>query len=549
MKQKPLFYLYRFFLKPIGIKQNRPLKILNIMAVILMLFTFSFSYSFVQQAHADGGTEETGEGTDGEEPAIGLRQEFQSKEVKDLKELLEKRFKKSETTKSLEIISMTAIKNENWTKPSSSAGPLCQILHQLDKLEVLIEITTKKSIPYIIGEDSACKNACKAIAKKQQADCEEEASDCETSCSESDDDDEGNNCSGACEATKAQCEGAVKSEKATCLRNCGYLKGMRESAEKQKSKMLIKKDELEKVIEQLQEGSGSSAEECKATSCPIEDFDSKKHCPTIPPEKIQEACAGKNQQTCLADLQQKCCDNNGDTGGDGDGDNGGNGGDGDDPPDSSGNNDLGTDPNANADDSTAPRPDLTGPRPPYNPNGGNSRGTSGFTGLGKKSHQGPIYNNDHSSPKEKIASVMEAFNQRPANSLSHQGQGLGPPKNTGFRTDSSTIDSSDADQTEDSSKIGDKAGGAFSQLSGQTLSSAGGGEASGANSKRVLSSKAKGMFSWGSKKSGSKTPFVATKSVAIGKDHVGVREDNIFIMVHRMNRRLDEEESYFIKDF
>ena len=39
------------------------------------------------------------------------------------------------------------------------------------------------------------------------------------------------------------------------------------------------------------------------------------------------------------------------------------------------------------------------------------------------------------------------------------------------------------------------------------------------------------------------------KSVSIGNDSVGVREDNIFLMVHRMNRKLDEQEKRFIVDF
>lgn len=38
-------------------------------------------------------------------------------------------------------------------------------------------------------------------------------------------------------------------------------------------------------------------------------------------------------------------------------------------------------------------------------------------------------------------------------------------------------------------------------------------------------------------------------SVSIGNDNVGVREDNIFLMVHRMNRKLDEEQGRFIVDF
>ena len=42
---------------------------------------------------------------------------------------------------------------------------------------------------------------------------------------------------------------------------------------------------------------------------------------------------------------------------------------------------------------------------------------------------------------------------------------------------------------------------------------------------------------------------LAKKSVSLKNDKVGVREDNIFIMVHRMNRRLDEEDKYFIRDF
>ncbi|MBC6415753.1 MAG: hypothetical protein GDA46_05110 [Bdellovibrionales bacterium] len=38
-------------------------------------------------------------------------------------------------------------------------------------------------------------------------------------------------------------------------------------------------------------------------------------------------------------------------------------------------------------------------------------------------------------------------------------------------------------------------------------------------------------------------------SVSIGNDNVGVREDNIFLMVHRMNRKLDERDNRFIRDF
>ena len=41
--------------------------------------------------------------------------------------------------------------------------------------------------------------------------------------------------------------------------------------------------------------------------------------------------------------------------------------------------------------------------------------------------------------------------------------------------------------------------------------------------------------------------FLGDKSVLIGSDSVGVREDNIFMMVHRMNRKLDEKEQRFIK--
>ena len=45
------------------------------------------------------------------------------------------------------------------------------------------------------------------------------------------------------------------------------------------------------------------------------------------------------------------------------------------------------------------------------------------------------------------------------------------------------------------------------------------------------------------------TANVEAKSVSIGNDYVGVREDNIFLMVHRLNRKLDEKEKRFIVDF
>ena len=71
------------------------------------------------------------------------------------------------------------------------------------------------------------------------------------------------------------------------------------------------------------------------------------------------------------------------------------------------------------------------------------------------------------------------------------------------------------------------------------------------NSDRSLSTadKIKDMLKNMSKGSQSGLSSLADKSVSVGNDSVGVREDNIFIMVHRMNRKLDEEESYFIKDF
>ena len=53
--------------------------------------------------------------------------------------------------------------------------------------------------------------------------------------------------------------------------------------------------------------------------------------------------------------------------------------------------------------------------------------------------------------------------------------------------------------------------------------------------------KTRGMAD-GSKKNGS--GFLGDKSVLIGDDNVGVREDNIFMIVHRMNRKLDYEERF-----
>ena len=38
-------------------------------------------------------------------------------------------------------------------------------------------------------------------------------------------------------------------------------------------------------------------------------------------------------------------------------------------------------------------------------------------------------------------------------------------------------------------------------------------------------------------------------SVSFGDDNVGVRQDNIFLMVHRMNRKLDEQDNRFLKPF
>ena len=46
---------------------------------------------------------------------------------------------------------------------------------------------------------------------------------------------------------------------------------------------------------------------------------------------------------------------------------------------------------------------------------------------------------------------------------------------------------------------------------------------------------------------GASSGYLGDKSVLVGSDQVGVREDNIFMMVHRMNRKLDEKENRFIK--
>ncbi|MDE0092149.1 MAG: hypothetical protein OXN83_02550, partial [Oligoflexia bacterium] len=46
---------------------------------------------------------------------------------------------------------------------------------------------------------------------------------------------------------------------------------------------------------------------------------------------------------------------------------------------------------------------------------------------------------------------------------------------------------------------------------------------------------------------GASSGYLGDKSVLVGSDHVGVREDNIFMMVHRMNRKLDEKENRFLK--
>ena len=47
---------------------------------------------------------------------------------------------------------------------------------------------------------------------------------------------------------------------------------------------------------------------------------------------------------------------------------------------------------------------------------------------------------------------------------------------------------------------------------------------------------------------GSGKGSLAGKSIQVGLDQVGVREDNIFMMVHRCHRKLDEQENHFIKE-
>ena len=159
------------------------------------------------------------------------------------------------------------------------------------------------------------------------------------------------------------------------------------------------------------------------------------------------------------------------------------------------------------------------------------------------------YNDMTSAEKEKIDKAMGNFNQKKMDYLDGLGltnikdggvgDGYGDDSNKGVLDDEVDI-STQFPVTKDA-------------LS-QQASLAGGNKNTGRRrirpAKRGISSadKLHELFKKNMAGKKSASPF-SKMSVSFGDDNVGVREDNIFLMVHRMNRNLDEQENRFLKSF
>ena len=189
----------------------------------------------------------------------------------------------------------------------------------------------------------------------------------------------------------------------------------------------------------------------------------------------------------------------------------------------------------------------------FKPKGGWSEGKNPF-----EDNEEFDYNNLNAEQKSQINDAMKGFNQKKKDYMAKNGL-LGSGKlgsdDTGSNSDSDSSKNgkNKADLLAEnlSDELDLSAG--FSQMKEDPSGSLAGSQVS--NRRRRTAGKNKPntidkMKEMLKKMRGSdQGDLKSSMSVSIGNDNVGVREDNIFLMVHRMNRKLDEEQRRFIIDF
>ena len=185
----------------------------------------------------------------------------------------------------------------------------------------------------------------------------------------------------------------------------------------------------------------------------------------------------------------------------------------------------------------------------FKPKGGWPKGENPF-----KDSEEFDYDSLSADQKQEINDAMKGFNQRKKSYMAQNGLldsgdssgGLNSGSDDDKKGQGGLLAENEFDEVDLSS--------GFPQVKDGSGSLAGGSVNSGSRRRRVAGKepntidKMKEMLK---KMSGSdkNKGDLSDMSVSIGNDYVGVREDNIFLMVHRMNRKLDEQHRRFIIDF
>ena len=159
----------------------------------------------------------------------------------------------------------------------------------------------------------------------------------------------------------------------------------------------------------------------------------------------------------------------------------------------------------------------------------------------KAAEDGFSYEKLSDEQKAEINKAMKGFNQRKKAFMAKHGL-LNDKKSKDKLAKKEDIPQESFDVAADFSEIIEEA----SDPNGDTGNSRGRGRSSKSKKPPNTADKIQAMLMQMSRKPTSKK---APRSVVLKNEKVGVREDNIFLMVHRMNRRLDEEDKYFINDF
>ena len=155
--------------------------------------------------------------------------------------------------------------------------------------------------------------------------------------------------------------------------------------------------------------------------------------------------------------------------------------------------------------------------------------------------------------KKRAGQLMAGLNQKNKDFLNKHGLGGGDYSGAGGLGNDEDgsgdgLSSNGGVGSTDSSGV--SAGFSGSSVSGDGSRSLAGSEDSTAGNRgKPRSSLAQQMRDYLQKMKGAKlgansNGYLGDKSVLVGSDNVGVREDNIFMMVHRMNRKLDREHRF-----